>query len=248
MMIRARTTVLVDRYEKAATAKASANSYKGLEIHALPGLHEFVASKAVGYFPPGATLLDLASGSGAMCLRMQDLGFKVSATDYVAENFKLGGVPFVRADLNLDFSEAYFERFQTIIASEIIEHLENPRHFARECFKLLEPGGRMVLSTPNVESAASKASFVRSGQFLWFTEEDYLGQGHITPLTHWQIRKAFSESGLEFLWTGSFGAGASRLAGSPRLGLLAKVIAMISTSDPGLGGEIFVAVLEKPGT
>ena len=240
-----KATVLVDRYRQAAIEKVNTNSYKGLGIHALPGLHNFIAMKAVEYFEPEAILLDIAAGTGAMTLRMRDLGFKVSATDYVPENFKLDSIPFIQADLNEAFSTAYSKRFQAIVASEIIEHLENPRHFARECFKILEPGGRMILSTPNVENAASKASFIRSGSFLWFTEQDYAEQGHITPLTQWQIDKAFTEAGFRFLWKGSFGERASHLAGSPRLEVLARLVALISTIDSQLAGEIFVAVLEK---
>lgn len=241
-------TILVSPYRKAATTQASANdnSYKGLRIHALSGLHDFIATKAGEHFEPGATLLDLAAGSGAMSLRMQDLGFKVAATDYVSENFRLGSIPFTQADLNDHFSSAYSQGFQAIVASEIIEHLENPRHFARECFKLLAPGGRLVISTPNVESAGSKASFVRSGSFLWFSDQDYDDQGHITPLTQWQIHKAFSEAGFQFRWKGSFGDGVRKIGGSPRLRMLAKLLAMFSSSDSQLGGEIFVAVLQKP--
>ncbi|HRF44124.1 MAG TPA: methyltransferase domain-containing protein [Candidatus Competibacteraceae bacterium] len=153
-----KATVLVDRYRQAAMEKkVNTNSYKGLGIHALPGLHEFIAKKAVEYFEPEATLLDIAAGTGAMSLSMQDSGFKVLATDYVPENFKLDSIPFISTDLNEAFSTTlHSRRFQAIIASEIIEHLENPRHFARECFKILEPSGRMILSTPNVENAASK--------------------------------------------------------------------------------------------
>ncbi|MGA8148701.1 MAG: methyltransferase domain-containing protein [Gallionellaceae bacterium] len=227
-------------------AGTKANSYKGLVIYALPGLHEFISTKAVEYFEPGATLLKLAAGTGAMSLRMQDLGFKVTATDYMPENFKLGTVPFMQADLNDAFSFAYSRRFQAILASEIIEHLENPRHFARECFKILEPGGRMVLSTPNVDTAASKASFIRSGSFLWFTEKDYEGHGHITPMTQWQLHKVFTEAGFRFLWKESYGEGASQLVGSPRLRLLTRLVGLISPADSQLAGEIFVAVLVKP--
>lgn len=239
-------TVLVDSYREAAASEAGANSYKGLRIHALPGLHDFIAEVAVEHLKPGATLLDLAAGSGAMSSRMQDLGFKVTATDYVTENFKLDSVPFMRADLNESFSSAYMERFEAIVASEIIEHLENPRHFARECFKLLEPGGRVILSTPNVESPGSIASFVRSGHFAWFSNDDYLNQGHITPLTQWQLHKAFSEAGFQFRWEGSFGESARLTAGSPRLRALAKILALISSKESRLRGEIFVCVLERP--
>jgi SAM-dependent methyltransferase len=41
------------------------------------------------------------------------------------------------------------EHFDTILAGEIIEHLEYPIEFIANCFALLKPGGRLVLSTPN---------------------------------------------------------------------------------------------------
>lgn len=243
-------TILVDPYHLGTKAETSTNSYKGLRIFALPGLHEFIAEKASKYFEPGTTLLDLASGAGAMALRMQDLGFTVTATDYVSGNFTLDSVPFTQADLNDHFSLNYSHSFGAIVASEIIEHLENPRHFARECFRLLMPGGRLILSTPNVESACSKAIFVRSGNFSWFSDQDYENQGHITPLTQWQIHKAFSEAGFDFRWEGSFGDASKQIGreigGSPRLGIFARLLSLVSSKAPSLGGEIYVAVLERP--
>ncbi len=41
------------------------------------------------------------------------------------------------------------ESFEAIVAGELIEHLENPVDFLRRCARLLTPGGRLVLSTPN---------------------------------------------------------------------------------------------------
>jgi len=39
--------------------------------------------------------------------------------------------------------------FDTIIAGELIEHLEDPAGFILDCYHVLNPGGRVVLSTPN---------------------------------------------------------------------------------------------------
>lgn len=41
------------------------------------------------------------------------------------------------------------EKFDTIIAGEIIEHLEDPIGFLRDCRMLLEREGRILISTPN---------------------------------------------------------------------------------------------------
>lgn len=41
------------------------------------------------------------------------------------------------------------ERFDTIIAGELIEHLDRPIEFLAVCYQALNPGGQLVLSTPN---------------------------------------------------------------------------------------------------
>lgn len=238
-------TIIVDRY-RADADTASSNEYQGLRVHALPGLHDFLAECIATHFAPGSRVLDLAAGSGALCRRLKDLGHSPTGIDYVAENFRAQGIGCIQADLNDDFSRLFAEPFEGLVASEIIEHLENPRHFARQCFKLLKPGRRMILSTPNVDCPGSLAMFVTSGQFHWFSDHDYHEMGHINPLTQWQIGKCFGEAGFRFVWKGSFGRGASRIDGSPRLGVLAAMLARLSRVPQECRGEIFVCVLEKP--
>jgi 2-polyprenyl-3-methyl-5-hydroxy-6-metoxy-1,4-benzoquinol methylase len=41
------------------------------------------------------------------------------------------------------------QRFDTVVAAEIIEHVEDPYAFLRGLRQGLQPGGRLVLSTPN---------------------------------------------------------------------------------------------------
>lgn len=239
-------TVIVEQYRQAATTKVNSNSYRGLRIHALPGLHDFVGRLAAKYFVERGTVFDMAAGSGALSLRLQDLGFRVSAADFVAENFKLHDtVPFVRVDLNADVSSAVSDRFDGIVASEIIEHLENPRHFARQCHRLLKSGGRLILSTPNIDSPESQAAFIFRGTYLWFADDDYSREGHIMPLAQWTLRKAFAEAGFDFVWSGSFGRGSRKFKRAPHIKLLAMLVWLFSARKGRPGGQIFVAVLEK---
>ena len=241
-------TVIVDRYRQAAEMEdAGANQYKGLRIHALAGLHAFIGEMASKYLIGAGHVLDLAAGSGAMSLRLRDLGFRVQATDYVETGFKLHGqIPFRQADLNTNFAMVFERGLDAVIASEIIEHLENPRHFAREAFQLLRPGGRMLLSTPNVDSMASKTLFLTTGRFLWFGDQQYRSDGHITPMTQWQLEAALREAGFRTLAKNSFGTAIARLSGSPRLQLAARMLERLFVRQAELNGEIFVIVVERP--
>ncbi|MBP1202287.1 SAM-dependent methyltransferase [Duganella sp. 1411] len=243
-----KATVLVDHYRATAASDKSHVAYQGLPIHALPGLHEFAFEQFRRHAAPGAGVLELAAGSGAMSRRLADAGYRVTATDYVRENFRLhGAIPFFTCDLNQNFSDGRAASEDHICALEIIEHLENPRHFARQCFQVLKPGGTLLLSTPNLDTAASVAMFMRDLSFQWFAEDDYARDGHITPLSQWQLQKCFAEAGFTRAWEGSVGDPYGRVRGSPRMLWLARAIDLLMRRERGLRRQIYVALYQKPG-
>ncbi|MCA1831923.1 MAG: class I SAM-dependent methyltransferase [Actinomycetota bacterium] len=54
---------------------------------------------------------------------------------------------FERADLlALPFPDASFD---AVVSLQVIEHLSGPRDFVAECARVLRPGGRLIMSTPN---------------------------------------------------------------------------------------------------
>ena len=68
-------------------------------------------------------------------------------------------------------------RFDTIVAGELIEHLENPYGFLRSLREFLTADGRVVLSTPNpvawpvifFEMCLSRKYFYSQGHVFYFT-------------------------------------------------------------------------------
>jgi SAM-dependent methyltransferase len=239
-------TVIVDAYRKAASEDAGSINYRGLRIHALNGLHEFVGDLAERALATGSNVLDLAAGSGALCLRLKDLGLNPTACDLVGENFRLhDSVPFIAANLNQDFPAEFFGRFDGITATEIVEHLENPRHFLRQCFSALKPGGSLILTTPNVDSALSRAMLIRFGAFYWFSQDNYRDDGHITPLPRMLLQNAMAEAGFNILEVTSVGEWEGGFWSCLKLHVFAALLRAVGRCDT-LQNEILVVLARKP--
>ncbi|MGB0671494.1 MAG: class I SAM-dependent methyltransferase, partial [Rhodospirillales bacterium] len=158
-------------YREAAGRDHHGPNYRGLPVLSFPGLHDHVRTLAQRHFPQEASVLDLGCGSGALSLRLADAGFRMSCADAVGEAFRLRDeMPFTAVDLNRDFAPIIGGIFPAITAVEIIEHLENPRHFLRQCRALLQPGGCLILTTPNIDNLRSVLSFVKTGCFKYFDD------------------------------------------------------------------------------
>ena len=228
-------------------SNASSQNYQGLPIHAMPGLHEYVVDKLTHFVPTGRTILDLGAGSGALSLRFLDLGYEVTAADIGEENFRLHGkIPFVKANFDRHYSENIQGNFDCIAAIEVIEHIRNPRLFLREASYLLKTGGVFVLSTPNLCNPVSKALFVRDGTHWWFSDQNYETDGHITPISTWQLRKIYSEVGLTPIYEGTVGDPYKHTKGRPKLRLAAILMQLLSETK-SRSWEIYVAVLRNDG-
>ncbi len=239
--------LILDSYRNAAQDNTiSGGNYKGLKIHGLPVIHEEAEKAAIRAFAPGGDVLDIASGSGALCLRLHDRGFKLTGCDLVTENFRLHDeLPFVEVNLNLPFSERFSQQFDGITATEIIEHVENPRHFLRECFALLKPGGTLILTTPNVDSGFGRAFLVRSGSFWWFDKVHYLGDGHITPVPLFVLRAALQEAGFEPPDVSSVGEREGSILSWWRMNALAWLLRRLDPNDTPQKEILFVTA-RKP--
>lgn len=88
----------------------------------------------------------------------------MSACDLFPDQFQAQGIPFTLADASksLPFPPASFD---AITCLETIEHLEDQFSFARECARVLAPGGRLLITTPNILSLASRWQYFWTGFF-----------------------------------------------------------------------------------
>lgn len=127
---------------------------------ARPGLHNRVL-RIVELWPRGRTL-DAGAGEGALSEKLHQLGFEVVALDKDPTRFKLRDVPVIGGDLSgeIPIESASFDY---IICLEVLEHIENPFLMMREFSRLIRPGGRLLISTPNILNLRSRVGFLLRG-------------------------------------------------------------------------------------
>lgn len=103
--------------------------------------------------PPG-TLLDVGCGNGAYAASMQARGWSVRGTEFDPQAAQVArtshGIPVDVGDLA---AIAHPDgAFDAITARHVLEHVREPAAFLAECWRILRPGGRLVIVTPNVDS------------------------------------------------------------------------------------------------
>jgi 2-polyprenyl-3-methyl-5-hydroxy-6-metoxy-1,4-benzoquinol methylase len=102
-------------------------------------------------------LLDIGCGAGDLLLRMQQYGWDVEGIEQdriAVANLRKFDIDVTEGTLPNGNLPA--DSFDVITASHVIEHIGDPNAFLRECFKLLRPGGRLVIATPNADSSGLK--------------------------------------------------------------------------------------------
>jgi 2-polyprenyl-3-methyl-5-hydroxy-6-metoxy-1,4-benzoquinol methylase len=111
-------------------------------------------------------LLDVGCGSGAFMRRMGNLGWRVEGVD-----FDPGAVAFAQScgckALCGSVEDMCYpsNHFDVVVMNHVIEHLSDPISSLKECFRILRPGGKIAVATPNVQSLGHKC-FGRSWRGL----------------------------------------------------------------------------------
>lgn len=100
----------------------------------------------------GSRILDIACGEGygtaalAANPDLQVVGIDISAESCAHARRKYGVDARMGSAESIPLSNATVD---TLVSFETIEHLKVPELFLEECYRVLSPGGRLIISTPN---------------------------------------------------------------------------------------------------
>lgn len=169
------------------------------------------AHRLLRLVPAGGDLLELGCACGFLLLAARERGFRVQgvemsawASAYARDVYGLDARTGCLETLSLPA-----ESYDVVVMADVIEHLTDPRRTMREIARVLRPGGRLLLLTPDVGSAVarllgprwwgllddhyfyfSRPTLRRFLESEGFAVERIAGLGRVFPVSHWVFKLA----------------------------------------------------------
>ncbi|MGC8654647.1 MAG: class I SAM-dependent methyltransferase [Candidatus Kryptoniota bacterium] len=161
---------------------------------------EIRISMAASITDNGKRLLDVGCGDGSFIMRVKDrfdevFGIDVSPT--AVELCRKGGIKAIQVNLNnqtIPYPDGFFD---TVVSLEVIEHIFDPLSFLKEIYRVMTPGGILIISTPNIRKLQRIFSIIM-GHFPR-TSYDPVGfdGGHLHYFTSKDLSNLLLESGFK---------------------------------------------------
>lgn len=146
---------------------------------------------------PGASVLDLGCGSGALgaylCAELNCSVDGVTISTQEAEIAKPHYRHIVTANLDeLDVSQAFAgQQYSYIVCADVLEHLKHPERILDACQSLLAPQGQLLISIPNASYSGLQIELM-SGEWRYRTE-GLLDRTHLRFFTRISLLRFLQE-------------------------------------------------------
>jgi 2-polyprenyl-6-hydroxyphenyl methylase / 3-demethylubiquinone-9 3-methyltransferase len=136
----------------------------------------------------GLRILDIGCGAGLLCEPLTRLGAQVIGVDASASNIAVAKLHADKGHLSIDYRCTTVEemdvreRFDIVLAMEVVEHVSDVGLFLSRCAAMLKPGGLMVVSTLSRTWKSFALAIVGAEYILrWLPRGTHQWEKFITP-------------------------------------------------------------------
>jgi 2-polyprenyl-6-hydroxyphenyl methylase / 3-demethylubiquinone-9 3-methyltransferase len=137
----------------------------------------------------GLRILDIGCGGGLLSEPLARIGAEVVGADPAANNIAVAKLHAAETGVAVDYrsttAEALAdagERFDIVLAMEVIEHVTDVNLFIRRCAEMVKPGGLMITATLNRTLKAFALAIVGAEYVLrWLPRGTHQWDKFVTP-------------------------------------------------------------------
>lgn len=183
----------------------------------------------------GKKILEFGCSTGFLSRHLAERGCTVTGVEIdaeAAEKARQWCDRVLVADLNQpDWADNFPHNYDTILFGDVLEHLIDPALVLREAAKLLLPGGRVVISLPNIAYWKIRLNLLM-GKFE-YTSVGIMDVTHLRFFTPSTARKLIEESGYRVM-------SAYPILGKGKFGLIQRFFPGLFTMQ-----TVFVAQIQQ---
>jgi SAM-dependent methyltransferase len=203
--------------------------------------------------PNEGKCLDLGALDFTQYFRIKDSkpGIQHFGVDYINPTKEIPqGYTFKKADLNKEPIPFEDDTFDFIIASHIIEHLNDPLNFFQECIRVLKPNGLFYLEAPSEKSLT--ISGMNFDFEAFYSLNMYDDPTHTkrpwTPNSFWRMAKYFGANPIkaDYVWSWNYRILAPFIIPIARLTKNGKLLEKLIWFSKGWASYLIVSKT-KPG-
>ena len=137
----------------------------------------------------GLRILDIGCGGGILCEPLARLGANVLGADPSEKNIAAAKLHADEGELAIDYrvttAEALAdagERFDIVLAMEVVEHVADVKLFVSRCAEMVQPGGLMIAATINRTLKSFALAIVGAEYVLrWLPRGTHSWDKFVTP-------------------------------------------------------------------
>ncbi len=148
---------------------------------------------------PAGTMLDIGCTHGDWGLFWKNQGWKVFGVDVNSQNVqasKNAGLDATVCDCNAEKLPFADQSFDFIFAGEVIEHLIDTDGFIKDIYRCLIPGGKAIITTPNLASFENRMRLLFGIYPIW-VDYSLKGSGHVRAYTPRVLKKQLNQNGFK---------------------------------------------------